>query len=302
MIIVNNLSEYTAKGPCTVTLGKFDGVHKGHQKLFKIALSKKEEGFVCVAFTFVPTDLRSELITDRKERRHIFEKMGIDVLFEIPFTKEFAAISADDFIEDILVEKLQASYVIVGPDFRFGNNRQGDSEKLKTMGEKYGFETIVVPKELYKDREISSTYIRNELKIGNIGTVNKLLGYRYGVYAEVIHGKALGRKYLFPTINMVADPSKLLPPNGVYATRVRFDNRVEYGVTNIGVKPTVDKNGVKKGIETYILDFNEDMYGKYVKLEFCWYLREERKFDRIEDLFEQVELDAMAAKEYFKNL
>ena len=302
MLIINDLSDYKQTKKCAVTLGKFDGVHKGHQKLLNIALYKTEEGVISVAFTFIPTDLGNEFITDRKERHGIFERMGIDILLEIPFTKEFASILAKDFVKEILVDKMNAKYIISGPDFRFGKDRLGDTDMLIELSREFGYTAIVEPKELYKDKEISSTYIRNELKLGNIGTVNKLLGYKYGVYAEVIHGKALGRKFKYPTINMIADSAKLLPPNGVYATRVLFDGRVEYGVTNIGVKPTVNEGKIKKGIETYILDFNEDMYGKYVKLEFCWYLREERKYERIEDLFSQIEMDAVAAKEYFKIL
>ncbi|MGN0328298.1 MAG: bifunctional riboflavin kinase/FAD synthetase [Lachnospira sp.] len=305
MEYIKGTSDFVLEKPCAVTLGKFDGIHIGHQKLISIVKEKAgENNLLSVLFTFdsIPLSIcpqkNQHFLSTNLERKMLCEKYGIDVEIEYPFTHEFMNMEPEEFIEKVLVRKLKAKYVVVGVDFCFGKNRAGNAKLLVENGEKYGYETIVVDKEKYQDIEISSTYIRDELKQGHMETVNVLLGRPYSVTGIVAKGNKLGRKLDVPTINIYPTEIKLLPPNGVYASTAVIDGRNIYGVTNLGTKPTVN-NGSDISVETNLFDFNEDVYGKKVEVMLLHFLRQEMKFDNVEALKKQMENDASFAKNMF---
>lgn len=283
MNYVTGKIQFHMEGPCAVSLGKFDGVHRGHQKLLGRVLSQKEQGLSTVIFTFErnPTRMFSGLsgqnIMTNEERRRILEHAGVDHLLECPFVPEISLMEPEAFVKEILVGQLHAAYVAVGEDFRFGHQRKGDSRMLEHMGKTYGFQVEVVEKEKSHNRDISSTYVREALHEGNIPLANELLGYRYFVSGEVLHGREIGRTLGLPTTNLLPPPDKLLPPNGVYLTRTLLEEEEHYGITNIGYKPTVGAES-RKGVETYLFDYQGDLYGRCLNVEFLEYERPEQKF------------------------
>lgn len=202
------------------------------------------------------------------------------------------------FVREILVKRLQAKYLAVGTDFRFGYQRRGDYRLLQQMGKTYGFEVEVVEKACYQGREISSTYIREELEKGNMELVNQLLGYAYSVTGEVLHGRKIGRTLGLPTVNLMPEEQKLLPPNGVYATRTLIAGEVFEGITNIGYKPTVGGE-TRKGVETYLFDLDRELYGEELTVRFYGYARPEQKFASLEELKAQIEQDVEWGRNYF---
>ena len=278
-----------------VTLGKFDGIHKGHQKLMKKVAEKKEQGLKSVAFTFgqMPGTVlcgKGRTILTRSERMKHLESLGIDYMVECPFVPEIIQMEPERFIEEILVKQLHVKYIAVGPDFRYGHNRRGDVKLLKKLADLYGYEVEVFEKECLEDKIISSTYVRHMLETGEMETVQKLLGYPYYVSGSVVHGHAIGRKIGIPTINLIPDDEKMLPPNGVYLTKTVIDREHYFGITNIGVKPTISGEEAK-GIETHLFDYEGDLYGRELIVEFFAFERAERKFESLVDLQAQLAMD-----------
>ena len=291
--------------PTAVTLGKFDGVHIGHQKLISIVKEKAiQNDVLSVAFTFdrIPLSICPQnfqhFITTNTERKRIMEEYGLDVEVEYPFTERLMNTEPEEFIKHIIIGKLNAKYVVVGTDYRFGKNRLGNVDMLIEKGPEYGFETIVVEKEKYQEREISSTYVREELKLGHMETANMLLGRPYSIYGIVAKGNQLGRTIDIPTVNIYPSESKLLPPNGVYASVTEFDGKKYYGVTNVGTKPTVSDD-FEISVETNIFDFDRDIYGKSINVSLMHFLRPEMKFESIEALQKQMKSDAEFARDMF---
>lgn len=302
MKILKNVSEYDG-GTSIVTLGKFDGLHRGHNKLFQEMHSKKQTyasslHTVAVTFDRAPGNLlsenRQEYIFTKEEKYLIYEKKEIDYLLEIPLTKEFLCQEPEEFVRKYLVEGLGAKHIIVGSDFRFGKDRRGDAKLLKQMETEYGFFVHVEEKVKYHGREVSSTFIREKIRNGKLNCVNEMLGYPYFLLSEVVHGNAFGRTIGVPTINMLIPEGKVMFPNGVFATGVLIDDKIYHGMTNIGVKPTVGREN-PLGAETYILNFSGDLYGKICKVEFYQFLRKEKKFNSIEELKEQIAKDVQMA-------
>ena len=292
-------------GPTVVTFGKFDGVHSGHQKLMAIVNKKAEElNALSVAVTFdkMPLSIcpsaQQHFITTNFERKDIMEKLGLDILIEYPFTENFMHTEPEMFIEEVISKKLKAKCVVIGPDFCFGKDRRGNAEMICLNGEKYGYEAIVVEKEKYEDREISSTFVREELKIGHMETVNMLLKRPYSIKGIVVKGNQFGRTINFRTVNLYPTDSKLLPPNGVYSSETIIDGEIVLGVTNIGTKPTVN-DGKIISVETNLFDFNQNVYGKTIEVCLKHFQRPEMKFDSVEALKKQMESDAAFAKELF---
>lgn len=278
-----------------VTLGKFDGVHRGHRKLLEKILKQKEEGASAVVFAFVSLN---QMIYTREERRRLLEKMGVDVLLECPLNDKIKHMKAENFIREILVGDLQTSYVAVGEDFRFGCERKGTPQLLREFGKKCGFCVDILPKEMDGSRKISSTYIREELRHGNIEKASALLGSSFYVEGVVEHGRGIGHKVLFPTTNLVPQKEKLMPPSGVYVTLSRFGKRIYQGITNVGYKPTVGEKFL--GVETYLFDCREDLYGQKCVVEFQKFLRPEQKFPSFDLLKEQMQRDIFRGKEFFE--
>ncbi len=279
-----------------MSLGKFDGLHRGHQLLLERILKKKEEGLAALVFTF-DFGRRPSLMLPG-ERRAMLRGKGMDYLLECPFVPEISHMEPEAFAAEILVRRLRAEYLAVGTDFRFGYERRGDYRVLTELGERYGFRVEVVEKACFEGREISSTFIREELALGCMERVNELLGYPYSVTGEVVHGQQIGRTLGMPTTNLHPEEEKLLPPNGVYATKTRIDGRSYEGITNIGLKPTVEGQR-KKGVETYLFGVEQDLYGKEITVEFYAFRRPERKFDSLKELKQQLLLDTEWGKGYF---
>ena len=303
MKYIKNTTDFLIEEPTVISLGKFDGIHRGHELLLEQLLKKKKEGLATVIFTFdIPPKKKLEeedvkVLTTNEEKMHMFDTFGIDYLIECPFTQEVMSMEPEDFIR-MLVSKLSVKCIVAGEDFCFGHNRRGNYKMLQRYAELLSYEAIILPKMKEDARDISSTYVREEIAAGRIEKANKLLGYSYFVSGIVEHGNRLGRTIGFPTINIIPPANKLLPDFGVYITKVTIDGESYQGVTNVGCKPTIEgKNPI--GIETYILDFNQEVYGKNACVTFLKKIRNECKFPNIEALSEQMRIDVNKAKDYF---
>ena len=304
MEFIRKTLDFQIKEPTAVTLGNFDGLHRGHELLMQTLLRySKEYGVASVAFTFdIPPrncveGVVGTVLTTNEEKEFIFEKEGLDYLIECPFNKEVMCMQPKDFIA-WLCRSLQMKYVVVGTDFCFGYKRAGDYRTLQQYEKEYGYKTIVIDKLKDVNRDISSTYVREEIAAGNIRKANELLGYHYFIKSEIVHGKKLGRTMGIPTINMILPSDKLLPPNGVYVTEVVVDDKSYMGVTNVGCKPTVSDENIV-GVETYIDDFHQDIYGEKIVVYFVDYIRKEMKFHSIDELKMQMEKDIQKAREIY---
>ena len=279
-----------------VTMGKFDGIHRGHRKLIRRILEQKEEtGAAALVLAFVSD---RKMILTKAERRDLLERLGVDVLLECPLDGRLKHMKAENFIKQILVGSLHASYMAVGEDFRFGYERKGTPDLLEKNGEKYGFVTEVLSKEMDGDRKISSTYIREELNRGNMEKTAGLLGCDFYVSGTVEHGRGMGHRTFFPTANIIPPPEKLMPPNGVYITVSSFGAEVYPGITNVGYKPTVGENFV--GVETYLFNCEKNLYGRNCTVQFKKFLRPEHKFPSFEALKAQISKDIGKGREFFK--
>ncbi|MBS6195241.1 MAG: bifunctional riboflavin kinase/FAD synthetase [Clostridiales bacterium] len=305
MKYITDTLDFQLEKRSVVTLGKFDGLHRGHEKLISRMLELGKKGYETVVFTFdvsplvkLGTRIKRTLLTN-EERKTLFERKNLDCLIECPFVPEVIQMEPEDFVREILAVQLRAAYVIVGPDFHFGHRRKGTPQLLQKLGSQYGFEVEIIPKEMEDDREISSTWIRENLQGGNIEKVNHLLGYPYFVKGKVVHGRQLGRTWGLPTINQKPVDGKLLPPFGVYASRTFVNGEVFFGISNVGVKPTVEVPFA--GVETYLFDCDEDLYDKDAWVEFYHFVRPECKFDSVEELRDQIQRDAEAGRKYFKD-
>lgn len=287
-----------------VVLGNFDGVHKGHQKLFTTALNKaKAQGRVAIALSFYPHPTwvlghhPKPLIMSRRDRKNKVMSSGMDVFIEYPFTKAFARISPETFFKEVLVDKLNAKVVVVGSNYFFGKDKKGDVSYLRTLGEKYNVEICAVDTVQEDGCVISSTHIRQLIIEGKMEKANELLDHPYTIVGTVVHGRKLGRTIGFPTINLIADPDRVYPPNGVYATKVKVYNQYYVGITNVGYNPTVG-NTIKM-IETHICDFESTLYGEEVEVAFYHFIRAEKKFNNIEELSAQINQDRVSAQFLF---
>jgi len=303
MKYIKDTTEFFIEEPTVISLGKFDGIHRGHELLLEQLLKKKQEGYATVIFTFdVPPKKALEaedvkVLTTNEEKMHMFDSFGIDYLIECPFTPKMMSMEAETFIE-MLVKNLSVKCIVAGEDFRFGYKRRGDYKMLQEYAKTLSYEAIILPKMKEEERDISSTFVREEITAGRIERANKLLGYPYFVSGAVKHGNRIGRTIGFPTINLIPPENKLLPAFGVYITKVTIDGIVYHGITNVGCKPTIEGDN-PVGIETHIFDFNQDVYDKIVIVTFIKKLREERKFSNIEKLLEQMRLDVSEARYYF---
>lgn len=289
-----------------VTLGKFDGLHRGHQKLLQAMFQmRQQEGLATAVFTFetAPNTLMQgklqTMITTNRERKNNLEKAGIDYLVEYPFNQEVSHLDPEEFIKEILVRQMKAKAIVAGTDFHFGYKRSGDVKLLESLSETYGYKFAIVEKATDGEREISSTYIREELAKGNIKKANELLGYSYMIHGQVVHGKHLGKTLGFPTVNLVPSVQKHLPTFGVYLSETEIDGSTHNSITNIGRKPTID--GVHPvGVETYIYGLNEDLYGKDIEVRLLDFVRPEMRFADLEELKQQVWQDKASGEIYHR--
>ena len=291
--------------PAAVTLGKFDGIHLGHRLLIQEVIAAEKSGMISCVFSFDmhPVSLFSEreihLIYTEEEKKAILQELGVSCFLSYPFTKETAAMEPETFIEKILLEKLQAEVIVVGPDYRFGKGRRGDISMLAQYANRYGFQLLIKDKLTYHGEVVSSTRIRETLANGELEKANAMLGQPYRITGTVVSGRQLGRTIGIPTINQQLPEQKLLPPNGVYAAQVQIDGKTYYGITNIGYKPTVQQTWVRN-VETHLFDCTEDCYGKEAVVQLLSFVREEQKFDSVEVLQKQIQADILYVKKYFQ--
>lgn len=304
MQIISDLGALSISGKSAVAIGKFDGIHIGHQALLDKILKKRSEGMQAVVFTFSPSPeeffsgMSLPVIDTIEEKRENFRRLGIDILFEYPLTKESASISPEEFMQDVLMNKLRAGYVVSGTDLSFGDKGRGNAAMLASFAKEHKFVYEEIDKVCVNGNEVSSSAVRKALTQGDMEMVTCMLGRPYRIEGEVVHGRALGRTIQVPTVNIIPQRQKLLPPNGVYATVSVFDNRYFTGITNIGCKPTVSmKNEI--GVETHLFDFDEDIYGKNVVTNIFHFMRPEIHFEGLDALMEQLRKDELTGKAYF---
>lgn len=286
-----------------IALGKFDGIHRGHRMLLEQVKNWQRQGLTGVMFTFSEAGSRlgvQKRIDSRDEKFRKAEAVGIDILLEYPFTKGFSAMEPESFVAEVLIKQLGVKAVAVGTDFRFGRNRSGDADLLVSLGERYGFRVMVFDKLMENQNEISSSLIRSEIEAGHMEQVYSYMGQGYSVWGEVVHGRALGSSIGIPTANQWIAPEKLLPPFGVYAARILWKDRIYYGISNLGCKPTVSEDQLV-GLETYIFNFQQDIYGEWIEVELLHFIRPERKFQSVEELVEQMQEDIAKAEKWLKN-
>ncbi|MCE5285115.1 MAG: bifunctional riboflavin kinase/FAD synthetase [Pelosinus sp.] len=287
-----------------VALGTFDGVHIGHQEVIgkAVAFAKKSAG-TSVVFTFSNHPLSAIApeycplqLMSLESRANVLEKIGVDVLLTIPFTKEFLQLSPDEFIT-LLLNELAPKLVVVGPNYSFGNKSAGTPEMLKQAGLRHGFEVEVEPVVTLNGVVVSSTYIRQLITEGKVNEAEKFLGRLVSLSGTVVPGEQRGRKIGFPTANIELQTNLAVPQDGVYAVRVRIGAAVHYGVANIGVNPTF--SGRKRRMEVHIMNFSGNLYQETLEVEFLAYLRLEQSFDSVESLKNQIARDVKAAQQYF---
>lgn len=303
MRIIADTTDFRILQPTAVAIGKFDGLHRGHRELLKEILEMKRKGLLCTIFTFDPPPevlfgkRQAKEITTKEEKRIIFEKMGVDILIEYPLNSENAAIDPEDFVKKVLKEKMNMAFVAAGYDLSFGHKGAGNAQLLKELSEKYEFELKIIEKVCDGGREISSTYIREEVEKGSMNRVSHLLGEPYMIIGQVVHGAKLGRKIGMPTINLLPQKEKLLPPNGVYYSKTRIGEREYKSITNIGEKPTVS-NEKQIGAETYLYEFDQDVYGKNAIVKLLEFKRPEQKFSNLDELKAQMLKDINDGRDF----
>ena len=308
MKIVKHIANFSTDEKTIVTIGTFDGVHFGHQKILeKLVSEAKEAGKKAVLLTFFPhprmvlqKDATIELINTIDERAKLLKKTGLDYLIIHPFSKEFSKTTALEFVKDILVDTFNISKLIIGYDHHFGKNREGNIEQLTEYSHKYNFTVEEIPAQDIDDVSVSSTKVRRALAAGNLKTANNYLGYNFMLNGVVVNGKKLGGKIGYPTANIdVKEAYKLIPKTGVYVVRSFIENNLVFGMMNIGNRPTV--NGNHQTIEVHFFDFNEDLYHKSLTVELIYFLRDEHKFDSLDSLVLQLKEDENMARAYLKN-
>lgn len=312
MKIWKNITEFDASNP-VITIGIFDGVHRGHQflieELKKQTAQREGESVVLTLWPHPrlvlnkdPENLR--YLTTIEEKAYLLEKEGIDHLVIIPFTREFSKLSSCDFVEKYLVNKMKIRKLIVGFNHKFGRNREGDYQNLKSCAERFSFELERLKPVKVEGGRISSSIIRELLSEGKLERANSFLGYDFFVRGKVIEGNKIGRQIGFPTANIHPyDEHKLIPKIGVYAVQVKYEERFFDGMLNIGYRPTVNADNFGKTIEVHLFEYEGNMYNSEVKLYFRKYMREEKKFESLEQLTEQLHSDKTKAIEilrYFK--
>jgi riboflavin kinase/FMN adenylyltransferase len=305
-IIQNNIQARNIKN-AVVTIGTFDGVHLGHQAIFKEMrrLAKEVDGETVVV-TFYPHPRqvlaigteRLRFICSQEEKMEKFENYGIDNVVIIPFTKEFASTPSEVFIRDYIIERIHPAVIVVGYDHHFGKNRMGDYEMLNSLSSQYGFRTVQLEAQYINGVAVSSTKIRNFLWTGNVKSANELLGYPYSVTGPVVRGNEIGRTIGFPTANLdIPDEFMMINNPGVYACQTIIDGKRYNAMANTGVRPTIgDRADGDFIIEVNVFDFDGDLYGKTLKVWFFDRIRDEEKFTGLEALKRQLEQDRLEAK------
>jgi riboflavin kinase/FMN adenylyltransferase len=305
MKVFRDLSEYNEDIQTVLTIGNFDGVHLGHQKILnKMYELSKQYGFRSAVFTFEPHPMKFfgadvPMLQTPRQKIKMLEDAGTDYLFELQFGENFAKMPPDVFIREIIVKKLRARFIIVGYDYKFGYRRKGDYNLLKFLSSSYGYTPFKIDRVEVDGMVVSSTNIRNLIRQGNITLANKMLGRAFSLEGIVEHGSKIGRLLGYPTANINIE-NEILPKTGVYASRLCVDGVKYNSATNIGVRPTFDFDTEDVRVEVFIFNFHGDLYGKRVELELVEYLRPEKKFDSFDALREAIASDCKTAEGLLK--
>jgi riboflavin kinase/FMN adenylyltransferase len=306
--IVKNIANFSTNEKTFVTIGTFDGVHFGHQKILeKLVIEAKQAGKKAVLLTFFPhprmvlqKDATIELLNTIDERAKLLEKTGLDYLIIHPFNKAFSKTTALEFVKDILVGTFNISKLIIGYDHHFGKNREGNIKQLTEYSKLYDFTVEEIPAQDIDDVSVSSTKIRRALANGNLKTANNYLGYNFILNGFVVNGKKLGGTIGYPTANIdIKEAYKLIPKMGVYVVKSFIKNQTVFGMMNIGNRPTV--NGKHQTIEVHFFDFNGDLYGENLTIELIYFLRDEHKFDSLDSLIFQLKEDEQTSRNYIQD-
>ena len=307
MKVYNALKDYN-NHPSVITIGTFDGVHLGHKKIIeRLCEFGQNNQLNSLILTFFPhprmvlnKDYNLKLLSTIEEKKTRLEALGVDALVIEPFTPDFANLSAEDYVKTVLVEQLNAKHIIIGYDHRFGKNRTANIDDLKFYGSSLGFTVEEIPAEDIDAVSISSTKIRHALHEGLIEKANRYLGDNYIIQGIVVKGKGIGKSLNYPTANIqINSDLKLIPKHGVYIVKCLIDKKKYWGMMNIGVNPTFDNNELS--IEVHFLDYNGDLYGNTLNIELLKHLRNEKKFDSIENLKNQIALDESQTRDFIKN-
>ena len=307
--LFHSIPSYSSDKSTIVTIGTFDGVHLGHKKILQqIIENATVQNCESLVLTFFPhprmvlhegTEMKQ--LNTLNEKISLLENLGIDNLVIHPFNKEFSRLTAEEFVKNVLVAAFKLNKIVIGYDHRFGRNRTANLHDLVEFGQQFGFEVQQISAEEINDVSISSTKIRSALEEGNITLANEYLGYHYSMTGIVSKGKQLGRTIGYPTANIKIDEDyKLIPQNGVYITESSIDNKIVYGMMNIGTRPTVD--GTTQTIEVHFFDFNKDIYDTEITVSLLKRIRSEQKFDSLEALKNQLNLDKTLALDFVNNL
>lgn len=304
MEIYENLNTFSEKNRTVVTLGNFDGVHIGHKKIIgKVVELSKKYSLPSVVFTFKNHPMnffgaKIDIIFPESKKISAFEELGVDYLLNLDFDEKFANMNPEVFIREFLSKKLKASYIVVGYDYRFGKKRQGDFELLNLFGSKYGYTPLKIEKVEIDNITVSSTNIRNYLKEGQLCIANRMLGRCFEIEGQVKEGDSIGRLLGYPTAN-IDFSNYIIPKYGVYITKTVVDGKQYPSLTNVGVRPTIKQNGELK-VETYLLDFDRNIYSQQISVKFIKYLRMEMSFPSFDELKAKIDEDIKIAREYFK--
>ena len=300
---ITDITTFSTQQPTVLTIGTFDGVHLGHQKIIeRVVTTARQEGLLATIFTFFPHprmvvqhDKSLKLIHTLEEKKQLLQRLGVDLLVVQPFNEAFAQLTAEEFVNTILVQHLNVKKVIIGYDHRFGRNRTANISDMRLFGEKYGFAVEEISVQEVDEVSVSSTKIREALNKGDVITAEHYLGTPYSLTGTVVHGLKLGRTLGYPTANIqVTEDYKLIPKDGVYAVYSYIGERKVYGMMSIGKNPTIEGKGAS--IEVYFFDFNGDLYDRELTIYFVKYLREERKFSSVALLKKQLQDDETTAR------
>jgi riboflavin kinase/FMN adenylyltransferase len=304
MEVIHNIANYRPKKTAILTIGTFDGVHIGHQKIISDLVAKaKKENLCAVVLTFFPhprmvlqKESQLKMIDTLKEKRQLLEILGVEILIIQPFTLEFSRMTAIEYTRDVLVNGLGISKLIIGYDHRFGRNREATVEDLKNFGLDYDFTVEEIPAQDIASIAVSSTKVRNAITAGEIKKANQYLGRPFSLSGTIVKGDKIGRKIGFPTANLyIEEKYKLKPQNGVYLVQCHWDNQKYFGMMNVGKRPTI--SGKETQIETYFFDFDGDLYGKKLNINLLEKIRDEQKYDSLESLGNQLSIDQKSCRE-----
>lgn len=304
MDIISNTLDFQFNRDTAVAMGKFDGLHVGHRELLSRITGQRDRGLAPCVFTFDPSPAvffglsdGKELMT-KAEKRRAFQEIGVELLVEFPLTKASAAMQPDVFIEEILVKRLRCRYAAAGEDVSFGSGGAGDAALLRRMGALHGYEVQTIKKIRLHGREVSSTYVRSQVESGHMEETARLLGAPYTVSGSVCHGARLGHNLGMPTVNLQPPAEKLLPPFGVYFSRVLYQGMYCEAISNVGCKPTVTDAGCA-GVETYLYDFDREIYGEEIQVQLLAFHRPERRFATVDALKRQLQEDMEAGRKFW---